>query len=84
MPLTASGAKARHTVGFVRDRLLGVVPRLVVGLGGDWAETAIDIPDGSWGSLLTGEEQEGGPRVPVAELTRRFPVAVLARRAASR
>jgi len=36
MPLTASGAKARHTVGFVRNRLLVVVPRLVVGLGGDW------------------------------------------------
>ena len=81
-PLMASGVKARHAVGFVRDRLLVVVPRLVVGLGGDWADTAIDIPDGSWGSLLTGEEQQGGPSVPVAELTRRFPVAVLARRAA--
>jgi (1->4)-alpha-D-glucan 1-alpha-D-glucosylmutase len=83
-PLIASGAKARHSVGFVRDRLLVVVPRLVVGLGGDWADTAIDIPDGSWRSLLTGEEQHGGPGVPVAELTRRFPVAVLARRAISR
>jgi (1->4)-alpha-D-glucan 1-alpha-D-glucosylmutase len=83
-PLTASGAKARHVVGFVRDRLLVVVPRLVVGLGGDWGDTAIDMPDGAWGSLLTGEEQQGGPGVPVAELTRRFPVAVLARRAESR
>ena len=83
-PLLASGAKARHAVGFVRDRLLVVVPRLVVGLGGDWAGTATDIPDGSWESLLTGEVQQGGPGVPVAELTRRFPVAVLARRAASR
>src|SRR6266699_2660580 len=82
-PLIAHGAKARHAVGFVRDRLLVVVPRLVVGLGGGWADTAIDIPDGSWGSLLTGEEQQGGPGVPVAELTRGFPVAVLARRAAS-
>jgi len=55
----------------------------VIGLGGDWADTAIDIPDGSWRSLLSGEEQQGGHGVPVAELTRRFPVAVLARRAAS-
>src|SRR5690348_118317 len=84
MPLIASGAKARHAVGFVRDRLLVVVPRLMVGLGGDWADTAIDIPDGSWESLLTGEEQPGGPGVPVAQLTRGFPVAVLARRAAAR
>ena len=83
-PLIASGVKARHAVGFVRDRLLVVVPRLVLGLGGDWADTAIDIPDGGWGSLLTGEEQQGGAGVPVAELTRRFPVAVLARRASSR
>jgi (1->4)-alpha-D-glucan 1-alpha-D-glucosylmutase len=83
-PLIASGAKARHAVGFVRDRLLVVVPRLVVGLGGDWADTAIDIPEGDWGSVLTGEEQRGGPGVRVAELTRRFPVAVLSRRAAFR
>jgi len=82
-PLFASGAKARHAVGFVRDRLLVVVPRLVGCLGGDWADTAIDLPDGSWRSLLTGDESRGGPGVPVAELTRRFPVAVLARRAAS-
>jgi len=83
-PLIASGAKARHAVGCVRDRLLVVVPRLVVGLGGDWADTAIDIPDGSWRSLLTGEDQQGGHGVSVAELTRRFPVAVLARRVESR
>lgn len=83
-PLIAFGAKARHAVGFVRDRLLVVAPRLVVGLGGDWADTAIDIPDGNWESLITGEEQRGGPGVRIAELTRRFPVVVLARRAASR
>jgi (1->4)-alpha-D-glucan 1-alpha-D-glucosylmutase len=83
-PLIASGAKAHHAVGFVRDRLLVVAPRLVVGLGGEWADTAIDIPDGSWRSLLTGDERRGGLAVPVAELTQRFPVAVLARRTASR
>jgi (1->4)-alpha-D-glucan 1-alpha-D-glucosylmutase len=83
-PLVASGAKSRHAVGFVRDRLLVVVPRLVVGLGGDWADTAIDIPDGAWRSLLTGEERQGGPGVRIAELTQQFPVAVLARGAVSR
>jgi (1->4)-alpha-D-glucan 1-alpha-D-glucosylmutase len=81
MPLGASGAKARHAVGFVRDRLLVVVPRLVLALGGDWADTAVDVPAGRWRSLLTGEEHQGGRPIPVAELMGQLPVAVLAQRA---
>src|SRR5207302_1792107 len=81
MPLAASGAKARHAVGFVRDRLLVVVPRLVLGLGGEWADTTVDVPAGIWRSLLTGEEHQGGRPIPVAELMGQLPVAVLARRA---
>jgi (1->4)-alpha-D-glucan 1-alpha-D-glucosylmutase len=80
-PLATVGAKARHAVGFVRDRLLVVVPRLVAGLGGDWADTTVDLPAGDWRSLLTGEELQGGPGIQVAELMRQFPVAVLARHA---
>jgi len=83
-PLAAAGAKSRHAVGFVRDRLLVLVPRLVAGLGGDWADTTVDLPAGRWRSLLTGVEQQGGPGVAVAELMRQFPVAVLARRAGPR
>jgi (1->4)-alpha-D-glucan 1-alpha-D-glucosylmutase len=83
-PVAAAGAKARHAVGFVRNRLLVVVPRLVAGLGGDWADTTVDLPAGTWRSLLTGVEQQGGPGIPLAELMRQFPVAVLARRAGSR
>ena len=79
-PLAAVGAKAKHSVGFVRDRLLVVVPRLVAGLGGDWADTTIDIPAGTWKSLITGEERQGGPGIQVAELMGQFPVTVLARR----
>jgi (1->4)-alpha-D-glucan 1-alpha-D-glucosylmutase len=83
-PLAAAGAKSRHAVGFVRDRLLVLVPRLVAGLGGDWADTTVDLPAGRWRSLLTGVEQQGGPGVAVAELMRQFPVAVLAQRAGPR
>jgi (1->4)-alpha-D-glucan 1-alpha-D-glucosylmutase len=83
-PLAAAGAKSRHAVGFVRDRLLVLVPRLVAGLDGDWADTTVDLPAGSWRSLLTGVERQGGPGVAVAELMRQFPVAVLARRAGPR
>ena len=50
-PLIAAGAKARHAVGFVRDRLLVVVPRLVLGLGGDWADTAIELPARQLGNV---------------------------------
>jgi (1->4)-alpha-D-glucan 1-alpha-D-glucosylmutase len=79
-PLAVSGPKARHAVGFVRDRLLVVVPRLVVGLAGDWADTAVAVPTGMWRSLLTGEEHQGGGLIPVAQLMGQLPVAVLARR----
>ena len=81
VPLLTAGAKSNHAVGFARDRLLVVVPRLVAGLGGDWADTTIDLPAGGWRSLITGEEQPGGPGIQVGELMRQFPVAVLARRA---
>src|SRR6185369_750931 len=39
-PLTVTGAKAGHAVAFRRAGGLAVlVPRLVVGLAGDWADT---------------------------------------------
>src|SRR5439155_54107 len=75
-PLAVVGTKSRHAVGFVRDRLLVVVPRPVAGLGGDWADTTVELPAGSWRSLLTGEEVKGGRAIPVAELMRHVPVAV--------
>ncbi|MFP5304805.1 MAG: hypothetical protein ACLGI7_03140, partial [Gammaproteobacteria bacterium] len=54
-----------------------VVPRLVLGLGGDWADTTLALPRGRWRNRLTGERVDGGP-VRLAELLRRFPVALLA------
>ncbi|MFN8534856.1 MAG: hypothetical protein U0556_15070 [Dehalococcoidia bacterium] len=50
----------------------------MLGLGGDWADTTIAVPDGRWRNLLTGDEHEGGP-VLLADLLRRFPVALLER-----
>jgi (1->4)-alpha-D-glucan 1-alpha-D-glucosylmutase len=78
VPLETSGAKARHALGFVRDSLLVLVPRLPAGLGGDWAGTEVVLPEGRWTSLLTDEFFEGGRSVPVATLLAQFPVAVLA------
>jgi (1->4)-alpha-D-glucan 1-alpha-D-glucosylmutase len=78
-PLHMAGPKAAHAVAFTRTGGLAVVvPRLLVGLGGDWADTVVMLPGGQWIDVLTGTAVRGGP-ASVAELLRRFPVAVLSR-----
>jgi len=77
-PLAALGAKAQHVVSFARDRLLVIVPRLLVGLGGDWGDTTIELPPGRWKNLLTGDESQGGSPVAMSQMLQSFPVAVLA------
>jgi (1->4)-alpha-D-glucan 1-alpha-D-glucosylmutase len=79
VPLAALGTKARHVVSFVRDRLLVIVPRLLIGLGGDWGDTTIELPSGIWKDLLTGEDQEGGVPISLSNILQAFPVAVLAK-----
>ena len=78
-PIAPAGVKAAHVVAFVRGDLVVVAPRLVLKLRGDWAGTTVALPRGAWTSVLTGEQWEGGRDVAVAELTNRFPVAVLKR-----
>jgi (1->4)-alpha-D-glucan 1-alpha-D-glucosylmutase len=78
-PLAAVGGKARHVVSFVRDDLLVVVPRLLIGLGADWGDTNIGLPEGRWTDLLSGAEQQGGAPVALSQILQAFPVAVLAR-----
>jgi (1->4)-alpha-D-glucan 1-alpha-D-glucosylmutase len=80
-PLQATGAKARHALGFVRGPLLVVVPRLVAQLGADWGDTELELPRGAWTSVLTGETRGAGV-VRAGELLAAFPVAVLARQGA--
>jgi len=78
--MRARGTRAGHVVAFARGGgSITVVPRLVCGLAGDWADTAIDLPDGPWHNVLSGEQFAG--EVHVAELLRPFPVALLERRA---
>jgi (1->4)-alpha-D-glucan 1-alpha-D-glucosylmutase len=78
-PVVAHGAKAHHAVSFVRDQLLVVVPRLLFGLAGDWADTTIELPKGRWKDLLTGREEDGEAPLALSSLLNAFPVAVLAR-----
>jgi (1->4)-alpha-D-glucan 1-alpha-D-glucosylmutase len=78
-PLHVRGPGARHAVAFARTGGLAViVPRLVASRDEAWAGTTVDLPDGDWVDVLTGEKADGG-RVEVAALLRRFPVAVLGR-----
>jgi len=75
--LTVSGSKAAHAIAYLRPAGLAVVvPRLLIGLGDDWSDTTVDLPDGTWVSLLTEEEIPGG-RTRLDDLLRYFPVAVL-------
>jgi len=75
----ARGKKKRHAVAFLRGgQVLTVAPRLVLGLKGDWKDTVLELPPGSWDNVLTGERLTQGP-TPLAGLLMKFPVALLAR-----
>jgi (1->4)-alpha-D-glucan 1-alpha-D-glucosylmutase len=77
-PLTADGATAEHVVAFTRaEQVVTVVPRLVLGLGGGWRDTVVELPPGRWRNRLTGAGEQGVARV--AMLLEEFPVALLAR-----
>lgn len=78
-PLAATGDKRNHVVAFDRaGRVATVVPRLVLGLGGDWGDTGLALPPGIWTNVFTGEEWSGS-QVPLAGMLARFPVALLQR-----
>jgi (1->4)-alpha-D-glucan 1-alpha-D-glucosylmutase len=78
-PLEARGTCARHVVAFARgDGAITIVPRLVMGLGGDWGDTSLVVPDGRWRNEMTGDVVTGGA-VALRDLSRRFPVALLAK-----
>jgi (1->4)-alpha-D-glucan 1-alpha-D-glucosylmutase len=76
--LPVGGSKAEHAVAFTRGDLVVVVPRLVIGLAGDWDDTTVTLPDGEWADLLGGGTYGGGV-VGAGKLLDRFPVAVVAR-----
>jgi (1->4)-alpha-D-glucan 1-alpha-D-glucosylmutase len=77
--LSLTGRKAAHGVALVRGEGVAVLtPRLVLALGGDWGDTALELPAGRWRNVLTADTLDGGD-VPVARLLESFPVALLVR-----
>lgn len=82
-PLNVRGARRDHVVAFVRgESVVMIVPRLAAKLGGDWRDTEVELPSGEWTNHLTGERIRNS-RVRLADLMRRFPVALLSREGTS-
>jgi (1->4)-alpha-D-glucan 1-alpha-D-glucosylmutase len=78
-PIAPRGARAEHAIAFRRgDSVVAIAPRLVIGLRGDWRDTAVEIPRGEWLNVLTGE-RVGGGAAALSSLMARFPVCLLLR-----
>jgi (1->4)-alpha-D-glucan 1-alpha-D-glucosylmutase len=78
-PIAAHGGRSDHVVAFIRgESVAAIAPRLTFNLAGDWCGTAVEIPDGQWRNVLTGENLMGGG-ARISDLLRRFPVALLER-----
>ncbi len=78
-PLKVEGANAGHVIAYLRgESVATIVPRLVTVLGGEWGETAVELPLGRWTNRLTGAAVAGG-KVGMKEALRDFPVALLVR-----
>jgi (1->4)-alpha-D-glucan 1-alpha-D-glucosylmutase len=76
-PLIVDGSKREHLVGYIRAATaITLIPRWTLKLGDSWAATTVDLPEGRWKNILTGEAFQGG-RVRVQPLLRKFPVALL-------
>jgi (1->4)-alpha-D-glucan 1-alpha-D-glucosylmutase len=75
--LSTSGTHSERVVAFLRGGGAAVVaPRLVAAVGGRWADTAVDLPNGRWRNVLDGTTIRGGA-VEMSQLVDRFPVALL-------
>jgi (1->4)-alpha-D-glucan 1-alpha-D-glucosylmutase len=53
-----------------------LAPRLAVGLCGEWENTVVELPEGNWENVFSGERFSGGKR-ELSWLLSQFPVALL-------
>lgn len=78
-PILAQGSRADHVIAYLRgENLLTLVPRWNRILNGDWGNTTIQLPEGKWRNLLTGEWIDSGTAA-IATLLQIFPVVLLMR-----
>jgi (1->4)-alpha-D-glucan 1-alpha-D-glucosylmutase len=82
--LAASGPRSAHAVAFARSNQAGVegvvavAPRLVLGLGDNWSDTTLQLPDGRFTDVLDGKRTFTG-EVSLHDLLGPFPVGLLER-----
>jgi len=77
-PLVAQGSHLGRLLAFRRgENLIAVVPRFTMTLGGEWGDTRLPLPGGSWRNCFTGEAVQR--EVFPAALFASFPVALLIR-----
>ncbi len=82
-PLTAQGSKAGHVIAFARgENVITVVPRAPLTLAGDWADTTLTLPEGTWTNSLSTEQHAGGT-LALRSLLANFPIALLVKETAS-
>jgi (1->4)-alpha-D-glucan 1-alpha-D-glucosylmutase len=78
-PLPTAGHRAANAVAYLRgERVVVVVPRLVLGLRDGWGDTTVVLPEGRWTDEMGGSTAGGGA-VSLAALLSGFPVALLVR-----
>jgi (1->4)-alpha-D-glucan 1-alpha-D-glucosylmutase len=83
-PMYAAGARDEHVAAYLRGgEVLTITPRLVVGLGGafadwDWQDTTLALPPGTWYDQLSGARWVDGER-SLHDLLATFPCALLVR-----
>jgi len=77
-PLVAQGAHLGNVLAFRRgENLIAVVPRFTMSVAGDWGDTRLPLPRGTWKNHFTGACSDGA--VNPGELFDQFPVALLIR-----
>ena len=86
--LSVEGAHAQRAIAFLREHngnsIAVAAPRLagalgVPPLGKAWKSTHLQLPEGIWRNVLTGEEIHSSGTVPMGSVFARFPVACLVR-----
>ncbi|MFD2094221.1 malto-oligosyltrehalose synthase [Blastococcus deserti] len=80
-PVEVTGSGAEHLIAFDRGGVVAVATRLPVKLAAEgWGDTALQLPNGAWRDLLTGERLVSDIAGVAADvLLTRLPVALLVR-----
>ena len=79
LPMAVDGPRKDHLIAYLRGENVAVIaPRWSAKLGGNFGATTVELPEGQWNQLLTGEKFAGGV-LRAQNLLMRFPVALLVR-----